>query len=61
LKKGSLPYIVLGNTFSYSDLLMYSIGGVLGAWLDLHVLQKRGGRHGHDDLREDTTVDTRSG
>src|SRR5687768_3786460 len=34
LKKGSLPYIVLGNTFSWSDLLMYSIGGFLAAWLD---------------------------
>jgi hypothetical protein len=41
LKKGSLPYIVLGNTFSWSDLLMYSIGGVLAAWLDVRVLQKR--------------------
>lgn len=41
LKKGSLPYIVLGNTFSWSDLLMYSIGGVLAAWLDMRVLQKR--------------------
>jgi hypothetical protein len=40
LKKGSLPYIVLGNTFSWSDLLMYSIGGVLAAWLDMRVLQK---------------------
>jgi hypothetical protein len=41
LKPGSLPYIVLGNTFSWSDLLMYSIGGVLAAWLDAHGLQKR--------------------
>jgi hypothetical protein len=41
LKKGSLLYIVLGNTFSSSDLLMYSIGGVLAAWLDVRVLQKR--------------------
>jgi hypothetical protein len=41
LKKGSLPYIVLGNTFSWSDLLMYSIGGVLAAWLDVRVLQKQ--------------------
>lgn len=40
LKKGSVPYIVLGNTFSWSDLLMYSIGGVLAAWLDARVLQK---------------------
>jgi hypothetical protein len=41
VKKGSLPYIVLGNTFSSSDLLMYSIGGVLAAWLDVGLLQKR--------------------
>ena len=41
LKKGSLPYIILGNTFSWPDLLMYSIGGMLAAWLDLRVLQKR--------------------
>jgi hypothetical protein len=41
LKKGSLLYIVLGNTFSSSDLLMYSIGGVLAAWLDVRVLQRR--------------------
>lgn len=40
LKKGSVPYIVLGNTFSWLDLLMYSIGGVLAAWLDVRVLQK---------------------
>src|SRR5690349_11669387 len=37
LKKGSLAYIVLGNTFSSSDLLMYCIGGALAAWLDVHV------------------------
>lgn len=41
LKRGSLLYIVLGNTFSASDLLMYAIGGLLAAWLDLRVLQKR--------------------
>jgi hypothetical protein len=40
LKKGSLLYIVLGNTFSWSDLLMYSIGGVLAAWLDVRVLER---------------------
>jgi hypothetical protein len=39
-KKGSLPYIVLGNTFSSLDLLMYGIGGVLAAWLDVSMLQK---------------------
>jgi hypothetical protein len=45
LKQGSLLYIVLGNTFSWSDLLMYSIGGVLVAWLDVRVLQKRRAPH----------------
>jgi hypothetical protein len=40
LKQGSLLYIVLGNTFSWSDLLMYGIGGVLAVWLDVRVLQK---------------------
>jgi hypothetical protein len=45
LKPGSLPYIVLGNTFSWSDLLMYSIGGVLAAWFDIRVFQKRRARH----------------
>jgi hypothetical protein len=45
LMPGSLAYIVLGNTFSYSDLLMYFIGGVLAAWLDLRVLQKRRAPH----------------
>jgi hypothetical protein len=40
LKEGSLPYIVLGNTFSSSDLLMYGIGGALAAWLDARVLAK---------------------
>jgi hypothetical protein len=41
LKAGSLPYIVLGNTFSWSDLLMYCVGGALAAWFDVRVLQKR--------------------
>lgn len=40
LKQGSLAYIVLGNTFSWLDLLMYSIGGVLAAWLDVRVLSR---------------------
>jgi hypothetical protein len=40
LKRGSLLYIVLGNTFSASDLLMYGAGGLLAAWLDARVLQK---------------------
>lgn len=41
LKKDSMLYIVLGNTFSWADLLMYTVGGVLAAWLDVRVLQKR--------------------
>jgi hypothetical protein len=41
LKNGSLLSIVLGNTFSYLDLLMYYIGGILAAWFDVRVLQKR--------------------
>lgn len=48
LKQGSLPYIILGNTFSWLDLLMYSIGGVLAAWLDVRVLQKRRAPHSAD-------------
>jgi hypothetical protein len=41
LKPGSLLYIVLGNTFSSADLLMYCIGGILAAWLDVQMLQNR--------------------
>ena len=41
LARGSLLYIVLGNTFSYVDLLMYSIGGILAAWLDICLFQRR--------------------
>jgi len=41
LKKGSLAYILLGNTFSWSDLLMYSLGGALATWLDARVIQNR--------------------
>ncbi len=52
LKQGSLPYVVLGNTFSYSDLLMYAIGGVLTAWLDVRVLQKRRAPHNPQKLSE---------
>src|SRR5262245_45430298 len=40
LKEGSLPYIMLGNTFSSSDLLMYGIGGALAAWFDARALPK---------------------
>ena len=41
LQPGSLLYIVLGNTFSYSALLMYVIGGLLALWLDVRVLLRR--------------------
>ena len=51
LKQGSLPYIVLGTTFSWSDLLMYSIGGILAAWLDMRVLQKRCALHSAPQTR----------
>jgi hypothetical protein len=40
LARGGLLYIVLGNTFSSFDLLMYGIGGVLAAWLDARVLRR---------------------
>src|SRR4051794_28838137 len=39
LQHGSVPAIVLGSTFSYDDLLMYSIGGVLGVCLDIWALR----------------------
>jgi len=45
LQPGSVLYIALGNTFSYSDLLMYAIGGVLAAWLDMRVLFRRRALH----------------
>jgi hypothetical protein len=41
LRQGSLASIVLGNTFSSSDLLMYGIGGALAAWLDVRLLGRR--------------------
>ena len=40
LKQGSLPYIILGNTFSWLDLLMYSVGGILAAWFDVRMLHQ---------------------
>jgi Protein of unknown function (DUF2809) len=39
LKKGSVLYIVIGNTFSPNDLLMYIIGGVLALGLDQAILR----------------------
>ncbi|MBB5018562.1 hypothetical protein HNQ59_001851 [Chitinivorax tropicus] len=38
--KGSVAYIVLGNTFSISDLAMYVIGAILAYTLDQTLLQK---------------------
>ena len=32
--KGSVMYVLLGNTFSVMDLLMYTVGGVLAWALD---------------------------
>ncbi|MCX7206463.1 MAG: DUF2809 domain-containing protein [Proteobacteria bacterium] len=41
LQKGSLLYIVIGNTFSPHDLLMYIIGGVLALGLDQAILRMK--------------------
>lgn len=38
LQEGSVPYILLGNTFSASDLVMYLIGGALALIMDRLVL-----------------------
>lgn len=38
LQEGSVPYILLGNTFSVSDLVMYLIGGALALAIDQLVL-----------------------
>ncbi|MEN9939092.1 MAG: hypothetical protein RLZZ387_5671 [Chloroflexota bacterium] len=38
---GSLPAIVLGMTFSTSDLLMYGLGALLAMPLDIRVLTTR--------------------
>jgi hypothetical protein len=38
LQKGSVLYIVIGNTFSPHDLLMYIIGGILALGLDQAIL-----------------------
>jgi hypothetical protein len=52
LKRGSLLYIVLGNTFSASDLLMYGLGGLLAAGLDVRVLQSRYAPHDAPQVRQ---------
>lgn len=39
-EQGSLPYIVLGNTFSLLDLLMYALGGVLAIMVDRYLLRR---------------------
>jgi hypothetical protein len=41
LQKGSILYIVIGNTFSPSDLLMYFIGGMLAFSLDQWLIISR--------------------
>ncbi|AZN35960.1 ribosomal maturation YjgA family protein [Iodobacter ciconiae] len=41
LQKGSVLYIVIGNTFTLNDLLMYIIGGVLALALDHYILRIR--------------------
>jgi hypothetical protein len=41
LQHGGASEIVLGTTFSYADLLMYCIGGVLGVWVDVWALRNR--------------------
>lgn len=38
LKAGSVLYIIIGNTFSPHDLLMYLLGGGLALTLDRYVL-----------------------
>jgi hypothetical protein len=45
LQKGSLLYVVIGNTFSAMDLLMYLVGGVLAAGVDTLLCR---GRHAPD-------------
>ncbi len=32
--RGSIPHIVLGNSFSMEDILMYGLGCISAAWLD---------------------------
>ena len=41
LQRGSLLSIVLGSTFSWLDLLMYAIGGLLALSLDLWLFEQR--------------------
>jgi Protein of unknown function (DUF2809) len=38
LKPGSIFYVIIGNTFSPQDLLMYLLGGVLSLTADRHIL-----------------------
>lgn len=38
-QKGSIPYVLLGNTFSALDLVMYVIGGLLAFALDLWLIR----------------------
>jgi len=41
LQKGSVLYIVIGNTFSVMDLLMYLTGGLLAAGVDALLFNER--------------------
>ncbi|PHV00952.1 hypothetical protein CSQ88_14675 [Iodobacter sp. BJB302] len=45
LQKGSVLYIVIGNTFSPDDLFMYLIGGGLAWQLDKFVLRRKTAQH----------------
>jgi Protein of unknown function (DUF2809) len=38
IQAGSILYIIIGNTFSPHDLLMYLVGGVLALTIDRYIL-----------------------
>lgn len=38
-QKGSIPYVLLGNTFSTLDLAMYVVGGLLAFALDFWLIR----------------------
>ena len=46
LEQGSLLYIIIGNTFSLLDVVMYLLGGVFAICLDVLLLKKWGERQG---------------
>lgn len=41
LQRGGVLYTVIGNTFTVSDLMMYTIGGILAYGIDIAVLIPR--------------------